>query len=116
MPGGTLWRASPPVTRVEITGRIAETGIENLKIMAPDRNIAYRVDPEFDGIVTNNVLDSWLSGLAFVDTTDSIDHNAERLTVVNVDVTQHDAVTRGVEPVILLSQSCFSSQNLRLDD
>jgi len=48
----------------------------------------------------NNVLDSWLSGLAFVDTTDSvhIDHNAERLTVVNVDVTQHDTVTSGAEP------------------
>jgi hypothetical protein len=90
----------PKVTREEITGRITETGIENLKILAPNRSIAYRVDPEFDGIVMNNVLDSWLSGLAFVDTTDSvhIDHNAERLTVANVDVTQHDAVTSGAEP------------------
>jgi hypothetical protein len=85
---------------VEITGRIAETGIENLKILAPNRSIAYRIDPEFDGIVMNNVLDSWLSGLAFVDTTNSvhIDHNAERLTVLNVDVTQHDTVTSGAEP------------------
>src|SRR5580704_13741385 len=54
----------PAVTRVEITGRIAETGIENLKILAPNRSIAYRVDAEFDGIVMNNVLDSWLRGLA----------------------------------------------------
>jgi hypothetical protein len=46
------------------------------------------------------VLDSWLSGLAFVDTTGSvrIDHNAERVTAVNVDVTQHDTVTSGAEP------------------
>jgi hypothetical protein len=90
----------PPVTRVEITGRTAETGIENLKILAPNRSIAYRVDPKFDGIVMNNVLDSWLRGLAFVDTTNSvrIDHNAERLTVANVDVTQHDTVTSSAKP------------------
>jgi hypothetical protein len=90
----------PPVTRVEIAGRIAETGIENLRIVAPNRSIAYRVDPEFDGIVMNNVLDSWLRGLAFVDITNSvrIDHNVERVTVVNVDVTQHDAVTSSAKP------------------
>jgi hypothetical protein len=84
----------PAVIREEITGRIAETGIENLRITAPNRSINYGVDPEFDGIVINNVLDSWLRGLAFVDTTDSvrIDLHAERLTVVNVDVTQHSAV------------------------
>ena len=90
----------PAVTRVEITGRIAETGIENLKILAPNRSIAYRVDVEFDGIVMNNVLDSWLRGLAFVDTTNSvrIDDNAERVTVMNVDVTQHDTVTSSAKP------------------
>jgi hypothetical protein len=90
----------PAVVREEITGRIAETGIENLRIVAPNRSIAYRVDPEFDGIVMDNVLDSWLRGLAFEDTTDSvrIDHHAERLTVVSVDVTQHSAVTSDAEP------------------
>jgi len=90
----------PRVVPEEITGRISETGIETLQIVAPNRRIAYRVDPEFDGIVIDNALDSWLSGLAFVDTTDSIriDHNAERLTVVNVDVTQHSTVTRGAKP------------------
>jgi hypothetical protein len=90
----------PAVIREEINGRIAETGIENLRITAPNRSINYGVDPEFDGIVINNVLDSWLSGLAFVDTTDSvrIDLHAERLTVVNVDVTQHSAVTTSAKP------------------
>jgi hypothetical protein len=90
----------PAVVREETTGRIAETGIENLRITAPNRSIAYDVDPEFDGIFMNNVLDSWLRGLAFVDTTDSvrIDLHAERLTVVNVDVTQHSAVTTSAKP------------------
>jgi hypothetical protein len=90
----------PAVIREEITGRISETGVENLRITAPNRSIAYDDDPEFDGIFINNVLDSWLSGLAFVDTTDSvrIDLHAERLTVVNVDVTQHSAVTTSAKP------------------
>ena len=90
----------PPVIREEITGRISETGVENLRITAPNRSIAYDADPEFDGIFIDNVLDSWLRGLAFVDTTDSvrIDLHAERLTVVNVDVTQHSAVTTSAKP------------------
>lgn len=90
----------PAVTRVEITGRIVETGAEDLRISAPDRTIAYRVDPEFDGIVMSNVLDSWLRGIAFVDITNSvaIDQNAQRLTVVNIDVTQHATVTSRAEP------------------
>ena len=90
----------PPVTHVEITGRIAETGIENLRIVAPNRSIDYHKDARFDGIEMDNIIDSWLRGLAFVDTTNSvhIDHNAERVTVVNVDVTQHDTVTSGAEP------------------
>jgi hypothetical protein len=39
------------------TGQIAETGIEHLRIAARDHSINYRVDPEFDGIFINNVLD-----------------------------------------------------------
>jgi len=90
----------PAVIREEIAGRIAETGVENLQIKAPNKSIGYNLDPEFDGIFINNVLDSWLSGLAFVDTTDSvrIDLHAERLTVVKVDVTQYSAVTSSAKP------------------
>jgi len=90
----------PAVIREEITGRLSETGVEKLKITAPSRSIAYDVDPEFDGIFIDNVLDSWVSGVAFMDTTDSvrIDLHAERLTVVNVDVTQHRAVTTSAKP------------------
>ena len=88
------------VTRVEITGRIAGVGIENMQIRAPDRSIAYRVDAEFDGIVMDNVVDSWLRYVAFVDTTNSvrIDQHAARLTILGVDVRQHSIVTSRAQP------------------
>jgi hypothetical protein len=88
------------VTRVEVTGRIAGVGVENLQILAPDRSIAYRVDAEFDGIDMDNVVDSWLRYVAFIDTTDSvhIDHYAERVTILGVDVQQHSHVTSHAKP------------------
>jgi hypothetical protein len=90
----------PEVMRVIVTGQIAETGVENLMIVAPARSISYRQDAAFDGIVMDNITDSWLRHLMFVDTTDSvhIDHNAERITVVGVDVQQHDAVISHAQP------------------
>jgi hypothetical protein len=88
------------VTRVEVTRRIAGVGVENLQILAPDRSIAYRVDAELDGIDMDNVVDSWLRYVAFVDTTDSvrIEHHAERVTILGVDVQQHTPVTSHAKP------------------
>jgi hypothetical protein len=90
----------PDVRRLQVTGQIAQTGVENLRIVAPDRSINLRVDPEFDGIVMDNVVDSWLRSVAFQDTTSSvrIDQGAERLTVVDVDVTLHSIVTSRAHP------------------
>jgi len=88
------------VTRVEVVGRIAGVGVENLQILAPDRSIAYRVDAEFDGIDMDDVVDSWLRYVAFIDTTDSvrIDQHAERLTILGVDVQQQSIVTSQAQP------------------
>ncbi len=88
------------VTRVEVTGQIAQVGVEDLRIVSPARKINYREDPEFDGIAMDNIVDSWLRSLAFEDTTNSvrIDQGAERLTVVNVDVRQHKPVTSSAKP------------------
>ncbi len=90
----------PEVTRVEVTGQIAEVGVENLRIVSPARTINYREDPEFDGIAMDNIVDSWLRSVAFEDTTNSvlIEQGAERLTVVDVDVHQHRAVTSSAKP------------------
>jgi hypothetical protein len=68
--------------------------------VAPNRSIDYHKDGHFDGIEMDNIVDSWLRGLVFVDTTNSVSigHNAERLTVVHVDVQQHDTVTSRAQP------------------
>lgn len=88
------------VTRVEVTGQIANLGVESLRIVSPARTINYREDPEFDGIAMDNIVDSWLRSVAFQDTTNSvrIDQGAERLTVVDVDVHQQRPVTSSAKP------------------
>jgi hypothetical protein len=88
------------VTRVAVTGQIDEVGVECLQILAPDRTIAYDVDPEFDGIAMDNVENSWLRYVAFVDTTDSvrIEQHAERLTILGVDVRQDSIVSSHAQP------------------
>lgn len=90
----------PPVTRVERNGRIAEVGVEDLRVTAPNRSINYGKDTEFDGIQINNAVDSWLRSLAFENTTNSvrIDRGVERMTVTSVDVVQQDAVTSRAKP------------------
>jgi len=90
----------PPVTKIEVTGQIAETGVENLRIVAPNRSVRLNEEPEFDGIHIDNVVDSWLRLLAFENTTTSVrvEHNAERLTLVAVLVTQRASVTTPAKP------------------
>jgi hypothetical protein len=89
-----------PVTRVEVTGLIAEVGVENLRIEAPNRAIAYQKDAEFDGITMDSAEDSWLRGLDFENNTNSvqIDQHALRVTVEDVAVHQHSAVTTSAKP------------------
>jgi hypothetical protein len=89
-----------PVTRIEVTGLITEVGVEDLRITAPARAIRYDEDPEFDGIQMDNIADSWLRTLAFEDTTNSVRINlrAKRLTITDVDVVEHKAVTGHAKP------------------
>ena len=85
----------PPVTRIEQTGQLAETGIEGLRIVAPERSVNYREDAEFDGIRMMDVVDSWISSVHLENTTNSvrIESGTERITVARVDVQQRVSVT-----------------------
>lgn len=76
------------VTRVAITGPIAEVGVENLDIVAPPRTLRQGVDPEFNGIVFDNVVDAWVRSVTVENTVTAvrIEREAERLTVEDVDV------------------------------
>ena len=95
-----LGNGRAPVTRVDESGRIAEVGVENLRIAAPNRTIAYQRDAEFDGITMDGVEDGWLRGLDFENTTNSvrIDQHALRVTVESVAVDQRSAVTTSAKP------------------
>jgi hypothetical protein len=85
----------PPVTRVEISGRIAETGIQNLRIVAPPRTLRYRIDPVFDGIALDNVIDAWVRSVAMENmvTAVRVGRQAERLTIEDVEVPSQATVT-----------------------
>jgi hypothetical protein len=48
------------VTRVAIARRIAEVGVEDLDIVAPPQTLRQGIDPEFNGIVFDNVVDAWV--------------------------------------------------------
>jgi hypothetical protein len=90
----------PAVTPLEVSGQIAETGVENLQVSAPKRAVAVNEDAEFDGIQMDDVVDSWLRSLAFWDVTTAvrIGAGAERMTIASVDVKQHVTVTSHAKP------------------
>jgi hypothetical protein len=83
------------VTRVSITGRIAEDGVENLRIVAPPRTLRYRIDPEFDGIALDNVVDAWVRTVTMENmvTAVRIEREAARLTIEDVVVPSQATVT-----------------------
>lgn len=117
-----LGGARAPVTRVEVDGLVAEVGVENLRIAAPNRTIAYQVDAEFDGITMDGVENAWLRNLDFENTTNSvrIDQHALRVTVESVAVHQRSAVTSSAKPFdfsvqgaqILLDRCSASGDNI----
>jgi len=94
--GGT----TATVSDVQVSGQIAEDGIESLRIVAPARAVALGKDPEFDGIAMKNAVDGWIRNVNLEDTTNSvgIDSGTERITVTQVDVQQRVPVTTPAKP------------------
>jgi len=90
----------PVVSHIEVTGQIAEAGVESLRIVAPARSVALGKDPEFDGIVMKDAVDSWIREVNLEDTTNSvrIESGTERITVLKVDVQQKLPVTTPAKP------------------
>jgi hypothetical protein len=88
------------VSDVQVSGQIAEDGIESLRIIAPKLAIALGKDPQFDGIAMKNAVDSWIRSVNLEDTTNSVGINSgtERVTVVQVDVLQRVPVTTPAKP------------------
>ena len=87
------------VRKVEVSGQVSHAGVENLRILAPQRSIALG-QPEFDGLSMEDAVDSWVRLVTSEETTNSIHINAgtERITVVRCDVIQHVTVTTPAKP------------------
>jgi len=96
----TLGEHAVSVTRVVVTGQIAEDGIEDLRIQAPARAVALGQDAEFDGIQLDAATDSWLRNVTLLETTNSvkIGRDAERITVLATRVVQTIPVTTSAKP------------------
>jgi len=99
------------VTKVEVTGQIAEVGVESLRIVAPARSVDLGVTPEYDGLKLEDAVDSWLRSVAFEETTNSVDigHGVERVTVLQSSTVQHVPVSSSAKP---FDFSCNGTQIL----
>jgi hypothetical protein len=87
------------VRKVEVSGQIAQVGVEDLRIVAPKRRIALG-QPEFDAVTMENAVDGWVQSVETDDTTNSIHINSgtERITVLKCDVVAHESVTTPAKP------------------
>jgi hypothetical protein len=90
----------PPVTRIDLTGQIAEDGVEQLRIVAPARVVGLGQGPLFDALSMRDAVDSWIRDLHIEDTTGgvSVGSGTERITVTRVDILEHNPVTTSAKP------------------
>ena len=92
--------ATAAVTKVAVSGQIAEVGVESLRVVAPPQSIELGKDAEFDGLQMKDAVDSWVRSVNFEDTTNSvrIESGTERIWVTRVDVQQKVPVSSAAKP------------------
>jgi hypothetical protein len=102
--------AHATVTKIEISGQVTQTGVEDLRIVAPKQSIALG-QAEFSGMAIQDVADSWVRSVAFVDTTNGVRINpgSERITFLQCGIEQHVPVTSAAKPADF---ACNGSQIL----
>ncbi|MDR3734143.1 MAG: hypothetical protein P4L10_01255 [Acidobacteriaceae bacterium] len=85
--------------RVNVSGQITNVGVENLRVEAPARSAPLDA-LHSEGLNLNDAADSWVRSVNFVDTTEGVTLNGgtERITLLQVDVTQHKFVTSPAKP------------------
>ncbi|MGH9605459.1 MAG: hypothetical protein ACRD3N_07145 [Terracidiphilus sp.] len=98
------------VSKIAVSGQLSQVGVEDLRFVAPKRTIALG-EPAFGGVSIRGAVDSWLRGVALLDTTNgmSIDAGSARITFLKCDVTQEAAVTSHAKPADF---ACNGSQIL----
>jgi hypothetical protein len=87
------------VTKVQVSGRIEQDGIESLHIVAPPRQVAF-TDPLFRAINLRGLRDGWVRDLQVEDTTEGIDaaEDTSRITIENVSFRHRTNITSPAKP------------------
>lgn len=87
------------VVKIEETGQIVQTGIEDLRLVAPARSVMLN-DKHFNGLQMSGAEDSWVRNLRILDTTEAIGigRSVRRVTVERVDVTQSVPIVGAAKP------------------
>jgi len=87
------------VTKVALTGRIEQDGIEGLHISAPPRHVAFD-DPAFRAINLRGLRDGWIRDVLVDDTTEGIDaaSDVSRVTIRNAFFRHSTTITSSAKP------------------
>ena len=98
------------VTKIEVSGQIAQVGVEDLRFVAPKQSIALG-QPEYSGMQVRDVVDGWVQRVTWEETTNgvSINPGSERITFVKCDIEQHVPITSSAKPADF---ACNGSQIL----
>lgn len=98
------------VSKIELRGRLSHVGIEELRFVAPKRQIALG-EPAFSGIFIRDLVNGWLRSVALLDTTNgmSVNSGSARITFLKCKVVQQVAVTSHAKPADF---ACNGSQIL----
>jgi hypothetical protein len=81
------------VTKITTLGGISQTGIENLRIIAPAQSVTIN-DGLYKALSMSGVTDGWVRNLEILNTTNSISITANRVTVDHVNI-RHEMPTKG---------------------
>lgn len=87
------------VTKVLISGRIEQAGIESLHVLAPAREVAF-TDPLFRAITLSGLRDGWVRDVLVDETTEGIDAagDTSRITIVSVVFRHTTTITSPAKP------------------
>ncbi len=87
------------VTKVLVSGRIEQVGIESLHIQAPPRHVAFD-DPLFHAMNLRGLRDGWIRDVLVDDTTEGIDAagDTSRITMRNVFFRHGTTITSPAKP------------------
>lgn len=84
---------SVTINKITTTGNISQTGIEYLRIIAPEQSVTIN-DGLYRAVSIGGVTDGWVRGVDIVNTTNSLSITGKRITADNINIT-HTIPTKG---------------------